>query len=132
MVATWETQRLIPSTVLLERIPSAAHTYIAEQGLNPNLLYAGCDVAEAGAHPHCWKQEQTLPLVCSQTDRKQGRLYGFYKPFLKKVGSVRIESGPKFRLGQRDSSFHILQLAYLGGKWKMVDVNTFSYRCLCF
>lgn len=38
MVATWETQRLIPSTVLLERIPSAAHTYIAEQGLNPNLL----------------------------------------------------------------------------------------------
>lgn len=37
-VTTWETQRLIPSTVFQERIPSAAHTYIAEQGLNPILL----------------------------------------------------------------------------------------------
>lgn len=99
-VTTQETQRLIPSTLLLERIPSAARTYIADQGLNPVPTYAGRDAAEGRGDLHRWKQEQTLPLVCSQMGRKQGRVYGFYEPFLKKVDSVKAESGPEFRLGQ--------------------------------
>lgn len=79
-------------------------------------------------------RSKLCPLVCSQMDQKQGRVYGFYKPFFEKVSGVRVESGPNFRLGQRDrnDSFHILQLARLGGEWKMVDVNTFSYWSLFF
>ena len=57
-------------------------------------------MAEGRGDLHRWTQEQALPLVSSQAGWKQGRVYGFYEPFLKKVDSVRVESGPKFRLGQ--------------------------------
>lgn len=70
-VTTQETQSLIPSTVPLERIPLAAHAYIAEQGLNLVPIYTERDVAESGGDLHGWKQEGTLASVSSQTDRKQ-------------------------------------------------------------
>lgn len=81
----------------------AAHTHIAEQGLSLVPVYTGRDAAESGAELHCWTG--AVPGLGVQPNRSETRrLYGFYESFLKKVKSVRVEPGPKFRLGQSNKN----------------------------